>query len=75
MSNTHAGYSLAKQVKEFASWLGQAPGWIQIPDSYFESLEEMATTAAKTIGLEVPEYEDEDNNVIDMVCSWFDEQY
>ncbi len=77
MSKEHdllAGYSLAKQVKELASWLGNAPGWVQIPDRMFDSLDEMAITACNTIGLAVPDKDlDHGDDPIDMVCTWLKE--
>lgn len=69
-----AGYSLAKQVKQLASWLAEAPGFIQIPDHFFDALDEMALTACKTIGLEVGDQETEQaDSPIDIVCVWLKE--
>lgn len=77
MSKEHdllSGYSLAKQVKELASWLGHAPGWVQIPDHMFESLDEMALTACHTIGLLAPDQDlEQADSPIDIVCVWLKE--
>ena len=73
-----AGYILAKQVFELAAWLGQAPGFINIPDYMFDALDSMAETAATTLGLEVPEWDDEKDeddqkDPIDIVVDWLNE--
>ena len=73
-----AGYVLAKQVFELAAWLGQAPGFIAIPDYMFDSLDSMAETAAATLGLEIPDWDDEKDeddqkDAIDIVVDWLNE--
>lgn len=73
-----AGYILAKQVFELAAWLGQAPGFIMIPDHMFDALDAMAETTCRTLGLEIPEWDDEKDeddqkDPIDIVCDWLNE--
>lgn len=69
-----SGLSLAKQVSELASWLAEAPGFILIPDHFFDALDSMALTAAKTLGLEVPDTDfGGEDDPIDIVCNWLKE--
>ena len=73
-----AGYNLAAQVREFAIWLGQAPGFLAIPDHMFDALDAMAETAARTLGLEIPDWDDEkdedqNRDAIDVVVDWVNE--